>query len=96
VALMTGEQYNRRIAQIERYCNNTAFLCEPECNKDFYYHAEALMVYLTTIVEAEFYGVPDPELYFPSCPCKLASRFLTEEAKFRQKWREEDAQSSSG
>ena len=86
---MTDEQFNARIADIESYVNHTSFGCVRECSLDFYEHAEPLLVYLTTLVEAEYYEEPEVWMTIPECPCNLRDRFVSDEQRFREKWRAE-------
>ena len=79
-------QYRERIADIEQHVRRTSFACQRgECSMDFYEHGQAMIDYLTTFVEAEFYGVSDPEMPIPQCP-SLVVRCKHEAVLFRKKW----------
>ena len=84
---MTEEVYRERIADIEKYVNRTGFGCSRDCAGDFFWHGEALIRYLSALVEAEFYNELESGVECPSCPCNLQSRFLEEAARFRAKWK---------
>jgi hypothetical protein len=80
---MTEEEYRERITDIEKYVNRTGFGCSRDCPGDFFWHGQALIDYLTAMVEAEFYGGVE----CPSCPCNLQERFFEEARRFQEKWK---------
>lgn len=85
--LVTSEQFCERVLEIENYVNRTGFGCSRDCPHDFFWHGEALIRFLTTFIEAEFYEEPSPEFEYPNCPCDLKPRFDAEAARFQEKWK---------
>lgn len=83
---MTEEQYRERILEAEEYVNRTSLGCSRDCEGDFYWHAEYLLRYLSSLVEAEYYGEAAPAPEIPPCQCDMAERFETDAARFRGKW----------
>jgi hypothetical protein len=84
---MTTDEFCRRIADIESHANRTSFGCSRECPHDFYWHGDALIRFLTTFVEAEFYEEENPEFEYPDCPCSLRPRFDSDAAVFLERWK---------
>jgi hypothetical protein len=83
---LSESQYQERIADIERHVRRTSFACQRgECSMDFYEHGQFMIDYLTTLVEADFYGVSDPEMPVSQCP-SLEVRCKGEVVLFRQNW----------
>jgi hypothetical protein len=62
---VSPEIYRSRIADAERYVNGMSMVgCpgKPGCRDGFWPHAEALVCYLTTCIEADYWGEPRPPI----------------------------------
>lgn len=87
---MTENQYLALICGADRLANHTGFMCSHECPYDFFYHAEALLTYLHTLIDAEFWrdeNTLEIPVLVPDCPCDLYARFVAEGETLKEKMR---------
>jgi hypothetical protein len=86
---MNEEQAQELVRMAERYAARMSFGCSHECREDFYFHAQALIDYLTAIIEYEFWAQQDDlpvlDLPYPHCPCHMTTAFDAEGTKFRKR-----------